>query len=298
VSERAVVFGCGYVGIRLIRALTREGCTVWGAAPTRDRFAEVREAGAEPYQADALSPASLRPLADLGPDVVFDLVRPQQLAADRYTTWGTRNVAQTFADAQPGALVHLSSTSVYDGRTSEWFDEASEVHPASAFGTARLESERIYLDAWLTHRFPVRICRAPAVYGPQRTLRHRLESGAFTRVDDEEQWVSRIHVDDLVVGLLAAWRRGSPGEVYLLCDDEPMTGREYAEMTAELLSLPLPAPFPREDIRQELGGGKIERRSALGRCCNRRMKEDLGVILRYPSVREGVPASLREEGAI
>lgn len=297
-SDRAVVFGCGYVGMRLIRALAAEGFRVWAAAPNDDRFEEIRAAGAEPYLADPLSPASLRPLAELRPDVVFDLVRPQQLSADRYTTWGTRNLAQTFTDARPGALVYLSSTSVYDGRASDWFDESSDVHPASAFGTARLEAERIYLDAWLTHRLPVRICRAPAVYGPQRTLRHRLESGAYTRVDDEEQWVSRIHVDDLVVGLLAASQRGSPGEVYLLCDDEPMTGREYAEMTAELLSLPLPASFPREDIRQELGGGKIERRSALGRCCNRRMKEDLGVILRYPSVREGVPASLREEGAI
>jgi nucleoside-diphosphate-sugar epimerase len=298
VSRHAVVLGCGYLGLRLIRALIARDVRVTAATPRPELIADVRAAGANPMRADALEPSSLRPLAELGPDVVFDLMRPQQLGPDRYTTWGTRNLAQGFADTPPGALVYLSSTSVYDTRLSGWIDERSEAHPASAFGGARLEAERIYLETMRTHGLPVRICRAPTVYGPFRTLRARLESGAYSRVDDDEQWVSRIHVDDLVTGLIAAWERGRSGEVYLLCDDEPVTGRRYAELTADLLSLPLPPPLPREDIRQELGGAGFERRAALGRCCNRRMREELGVQLLYPSVSQGVPASLREEGAI
>jgi nucleoside-diphosphate-sugar epimerase len=297
-GSRAVVLGCGYVGLRLVRALVREGVAVTATTARRERFGEVEAAGGAPVRADALEPATLRPLAAQETDVVFDLARPQQLAPGRYTSWGTRNIANLYQGKPLEALVYLSSTSVYDPRSGEWIDELTETNPTSAFGSARAEAERLYLDLFQRQAFPVRICRAPSVYGPGRTLRGRLEGGAYTRVDDDEQWVSRIHVDDLVAGLIAAWRRGAPGEIYLLCDDEPVTGREYAELTAELLSLPIPPPLPREDIRQELGEGGFERRAAVCRCSNRRMREELGVVLRYPTVREGVPASLREEGAI
>lgn len=294
----ALVLGCGYVGLRLVRALVAEGVAVSATTTRKDRFAAIEAAGATPLRADPLEPASLRPLAEQQPRVVFDLVRPQQIAPDRFTTWGTRNIVALFSQQPPQAMVYLSSTSVYDGRAGGWIDEETPVRPTSAFGEARAEAERIYLAAFHEHALPVRICRAPSIYGPHRTLRGRLESGAYSRVDDEEQWVSWIHVDDLVAGLLAAWRRGRPGEIYLLCDDEPVTGRDYAELTADLLALPLPPPLPRDDIRHELGSGGFERRAAVGRCRSRRMHEELGLELRYPTVREGVPASLREEGAI
>lgn len=295
---QALILGCGYVGVRLARTLKDEGVGVAATTSDPQRFPEIEAAGARAIRADVLEPATLRPLAELRPTVVFDLVGPQPLAPDRYTAWGTRNIASVFVDSPPSALVYLSSTAVHEGRTTEWMDEETQVHPTTSFGEARAEAERIYLDLHQNHGFPVRICRASTIYGPHRTLRGRLESGAYTRVDDEEQWVSRIHVDDLVAGLIAAWQRGRSGSTYLLCDDEPVTEREYAEITAELLGLLLPPPLPREDIRQELGSGGFERRAVVGRCSNRRMHGDLGVELRYPSVREGVPASLREEGAI
>ena len=294
----ALILGCGYVGVHLARTLVGEGLKVAATSPRSENLGTIEATGARPIRADVLEPATLRPLPGLAAGVVFDLIRPQPLAADRYTTWGTRNIANLFSGVPLKALVHLSSTSVYEGRTAEWMDEDTEVDPATAFGQAQAEAERIYLDCYRENGLPVRICRAATIYGPHRTLRERLEGGAYTRVDDDEQWVSRIHVHDLVAALVAAWKRGRAGETYLLCDDEPATEREYAEITADLLGLPLPPPLPREDIRQELGAAGFERRAVVGRCSNRRMHEALGVELRYPSVREGVPASLREEGVI
>jgi nucleoside-diphosphate-sugar epimerase len=297
-QRHALVLGCGYVGLRLVRQLIEQDVMVTATSSREERLPEIQRVGATGVRADVLEPSTLKPLADLGFDVVFDLVRPQQIAPNRYTSWGTRNIAGLFQPSPPGALVYLSSTSVYEGRHPGWIDEATEAHPTSAYGEARSEAERIYLELHREHGFPVRICRAPSVYGPHRTLRDRLEGGAYTRIDDEEQWVSRIHVDDLAGGLIAAWTRGRDGEIYLLCDNEPVTGREYAELTAELLALPVPPPLHRVDIREEMGTGVIERRSAVGRCDNRRMREELGVVLRYPTVREGIPASLQEEGAL
>jgi nucleoside-diphosphate-sugar epimerase len=245
-----------------------------------------------------MDPATLGALAEWRPHAVFDLVRPQPLGGDAYSVEGTRNVARAFADAAPEALVYLSSTSVYGRREGEWTDESTPLRPSSPVGEARAAAEEVYLDAARERGLPARVCRAPGIYGPGRTLRERLELGAYRRLNDEDHWVSRIHVDDLVSGLIAAWRRGRAGEVYLLCDDQPVTGAEYAELTASLLGLPLPPAVSREDIRNELSKSAFERRVGARRCSNRRMREELGVIPIYPSVREGVPAALQEEGAL
>lgn len=297
-ETRALILGCGYVGLRLARRLVRDGIAVTGTTRTPDRFPEIEAAGARPMLAEVMEPATLPPLAEWEPDVVFDLVRPQRIDRDRYTVWGTHNVAAALAGTPLEALVYLSSTSVYGRREGEWTDEETPVNPSSPLGQARVESEEIYLELFRERGFPARICRVPGIYGPGRTLRERLETGAYTRSDDETQWVSRIHVDDLVSGLIAAWRAGRAGETYLLSDSQPVTAREYAELTANLLSLPLPPPADRQDIRQELTKSAFERRVAARRCSNRRMREELGVVLWYPTIHEGVPAALQEEGAL
>lgn len=297
-EARALILGCGYVGSALARALTGRGISILATTTSPERRAAIEDLGATPAVADVMDRDSLQPLVDWRPDAVFDLVRPQPTGADTFTTRGTRNVADAFTPAPLQALVYLSSTSVYGRRAGEMTDEETPVMPTSPAGRARVESERIYLEAHERSGLPVRICRAPGIYGPGRTLRHRLETGAYRRLDDDELWVSRIHVEDLAGALIAAWLHGRGGRTYLLCDDEPVTGKEYAELTASLLSLSVPPAADREDIRQELSESQFERRVGSRRCSNRRMREELQVEPRYPSVREGVPAALREEGAI
>lgn len=297
-AARVLILGFGYVGSALARALADERVEVLGTTRSESRLAEIRATGARAAVADVMRPETLRPLVEWAPDVVYDLVRPQSLGHERYTAWGTRNVASAFAGLELEALVYLSSTAVYGRRDGEWTDEESPVEPTSPLGRARMDAEGVYLELHASVGLPARICRAPGIYGPGRTLRHRLETGAYRRLDDEDLWVSRIHVDDLAEALVAAWRRGRDGRIYLLCDDEPVTGKEYAELTASLLSLPLPPTVEREDIRQELNSSEFERRIGSRRCCNRRMREELAVDPRFPSVREGVPAALRAEGAI
>jgi len=296
-GKKVAILGCGYVGMTLARKLVQQGADVVGTSRQQARTAEIERTGARAMLLDVMEPGSLTQVVEWEPHAVFDLVRPQQIGDDRYTTWGTRNVAQAFAESTLEALVYLSSTSVYGRRDGEWTDEDTPVNPRSPLGQARVESEKLYLQTREASGLPLRICRVPGIYGPGRTLRRRLESGAYRRLNDQ-QWVSRIHVDDLADALIAAWVRGKPGAIYLLCDDEPVTGQEYAELTASLLALPLPPAVEREDIRQELSSSAFERRVAALRCRNRLMREELQVLPRFPSVREGIPAALRAEGAI
>ena len=297
-DKRAVIVGCGYVGLFLARRLVKMGIQVRATTRTPERYPEIEATGAHACFAEVMEPGTFLPLAEWEPHVVFDLVRPQTIGPERYSVWGTMNVASAFAGLGIEACVYLSSTSVYGRRDGAWTDESTELKPTSPLGEARAESERVYREIFEEHGFPMRICRAPGIYGPGRTLRQRLESGAYRRLEDEQLWVSRIHVEDLVDGLIAAWQVGKSGEVYLLCDDEPVTSEEYAQLTASLLAVPLPPATDRDDIRKDLSRTAFERRVGDRRCSNRRMREELGVIPRYPSVREGLPSALRAEGAI
>lgn len=126
-----------------------------------------------------------------------------------------------------------------------------------------MECERAYLDRIHSAAPPFASVGNPGIHGSGRTLRWGLASGACRRRNDE-----------------------------------PVTAGEYAQLTANLLSLPLPPTMGWEDTRQELSGSEFEWCMAARRRCNRRMREELGVVPRYPSVREGVPSALRAEGAI
>ena len=298
-GSTAVIVGCGYVGLALARALGLMGVRVVATTRSFEGKEAIERAGAEPVVADVTDPASLKVLADIDPTVVFDLVRPQRLGANRFTSWGSRNVATAFGGGRDlEALIYLSSTSVYGRRSGELTTEDTEVAPTSPVGRARVEAERVYQEFHREQGLPLRICRVPGIYGPGRTLRRRLEAGAYRRLNEGSLWISRIHVDDLVQGLIATWLRGKPGQIYLLCDDEPTTDHAYVKLTAELLSLPLPPTVNREDIRLELGDDAFERRIGSRRCVNTRMREELGVALRYPTIRDGLPAALRAEGAV
>ena len=297
-GREAVILGCGYVGLRLARLLADAGYRVTGTTRDPDRFNEIRAAGARPVLMEAEEPESISPLAELAPAIVFDTVRPQRRTGDDYSIRATENLAAAFSGVGLEAYVHLSATSVYGRRSGAWTDEETPPDPVSPVGKARLRMERHLLALSDTGVLPVRICRVPGIYGPGRTLRSRLESGRYTLVEGVDQWVSRIHVDDLAAAVVAAATRGRDGRIYLLADDEPTLARDYARLTARLLRLPEPGSRDPASLREELSSSGFERRVSARRCRNRRMREELGVELRYPTVREGVPAALREEGAL
>jgi len=297
-DRHALILGCGYVGLRLAPLLVDAGYRVTGTTRDPDRFDEIKAAGARPVRMEAEEPESITPLADLAPELVFDTIRPQRVDGDSYSIHATENLAAAFSGGRLHAYVHLSATSVHGRRDGEWTDEETPPDPVSPVGKARLRMERHLLRLSEKGVLPLRICRVPGIYGPGRTLRARLKDGRYTLVDGVDQWVSRIHVDDLAAGLLAAAIRGRDGRTYLLADDEPTLALDYARLTARLLRLPEPASRDPTSLREELSSSGFERRVSARRCSNRRMREELGVDLRYPTVEQGVPAALREEGAL
>jgi nucleoside-diphosphate-sugar epimerase len=291
-TKRAVIVGCGYVGRRLAERLLAMG--LWVAGTTRNEFraAELRRLGVEPVVGRLDDRETLRRLDELGPHLLVYLVPPQTGGPDPLEA-----VLASTARAPLEAFVYASSTSVYGDRGGRWVDESALVQPAHASARARHAGERAVAGATWTYQTPARICRIGGVYGPGRTLRRRLEAGGCVLVRGRDPWVNRIHVDDLVEGLVAAWRRGGDGRVYNLVDDEPHRASEFVRLAAELHGAAEPVWLDADEAARRLGGGALGRRLESRRVRNRRLREELGVRLRYPSFREGLPAAVAAERA-
>ena len=137
--------------------------------------------------------------------------------------------------------------------------------------------------------------RAPGIYGPGRSLAHRIQRGAYRVPGKGDNYLNRIHVDDLAEVLAAAAMRGRPGAIYLATDDRPEQARVLADFCAGLLGLPPPPSVDREEAARTMGESNLAMLQGDKRLSNRRIEEELGVTLRYPTYREGIPATLEPE---
>ena len=192
-------------------------------------------------------------------------------------------------------LGYLSTTGVYGDRGGEWVDETSELQPTGERGTRRVAAEAAWQSLWLDRRVPVHIFRLAGIYGAGRSPFDALQAGTARRIDKPGQVFSRIHVDDLATVLRASMARPRPGAVYNVCDDEPASPAEIVTLAAELLGIPAPPLVP-----FEAAGLSPMARSFYAdnkRVSNALIKTELGVRLRYPSYRDGLPVILAGESA-
>jgi nucleoside-diphosphate-sugar epimerase len=139
----------------------------------------------------------------------------------------------TIAASDARWIGYLSSTGVYGDVGGAWVDEG-----APAGGGRR--SARVAADAaWQALDERVRVFRLPGIYGPGRSPLDRVRSGRAHRIDLPGQVFSRIHVDDIVGGVLASIDRG-PAGVFNLADDLPASQNRVIEAACALLGMPVP----------------------------------------------------------
>jgi nucleoside-diphosphate-sugar epimerase len=95
--------------------------------------------------------------------------------------------------------------------------------------------------------------------------------------------------------LLASLDRPAPGTAYNLCDDDPAPPQDVLAHAAELLGLPPPPQVAFEDAQMTPMARSFYADSK--RVSNRRIKEDLGIVLRHPDYRSGLAAILAGDDA-
>jgi nucleoside-diphosphate-sugar epimerase len=165
--------------------------------------------------------------------------------------------------------VYISSTAVYGNE--EIVNETTPVQGPSD----RLNAEQEVIEGPWTSL----ILRPAAIYGPGRGAHESVRKGTYRAGNN---YISRIHVDDLAAHIEAGLFSTITG-AWPVADEEPCTSKEMAEFCAKLLNVPIP---------QNNTGRLTTNRRVDGTA----IRQALGIHLKYPSYRVGIPACLTPPG--
>lgn len=185
------------------------------------------------------------------------------------------------ADLAGRHLLYLSSTGVYGDARGAWVDEASPTGHGRRSARAQCDSR------WL--KTGARVFRLPGIYGPGRSPLDRVREGRAHRIDMPGQVFSRVHVDDIVQGIIAGL--DAPPGAYNLADDLPASHNLVTEEACRLLGTP-PPPLQTMDeagLSPMARGFYAENR----RVANGKAKRVLGWRPRFPDYRNGLRALLQ-----
>lgn len=281
-----LIVGCGYLGRRVGQRLANRHETVFGTVRTEARARELAARGICPVIADVLDPASLDRLPDA--DRVFYCVGFDRAAGVPMRTVyvdGLRNALGALA-GRTGRLVYASATSVYGRNDGGWVVEETPTEPVTESGRVCLDAETVALGSGLA----VVIVRYSGLYGPGRILRRTAIERGEPIVGDPEKWLNLIQIDDAASAAVAALDHGVPGRVYLATDDQPIERRQFYQF----VSIFLDAPTPRF-VTPEPGSAEARREDSNKRVSNRRIREELGLVLAYPESQRGLLAAIEDE---
>lgn len=270
------ILGCGYTGGRVARILLDEGIAVGGSARTLDSLAPLIERGLRPVAFDATDSKDLARLeASLEPRTrLLYSIPTLPGAAGRWEP--ARQILEALGP-KLSRVVYLSTTGVYGSAAA--VNENTSPKPETERQKLRVEAEQAVLGGpWKSL-----ILRPAAIYGPGRGVQAALLAGKYKLAGDGANFVSRIHVDDLAAISAAALLADLTG-AYPVADEEPCTSREIAEFCAELLEL--------GPVESTSSDELSETRRSDRRVGGRAIRKLLAVTLRYPSYRQGIPASI------
>lgn len=285
--ERLLIVGCGDVGLRVARALDGR-IRLLALTSTGGRAPELRAQGITPLRGNLDDPASLRRLAGIATRVVHLAPPPAQGWRDTRTHALLQALRLRSA---PSSLVYGSTSGVYGDCEGA---VVTETRPAAA----RTPRAQRRVDAEQAVRFNGRIAavrssilRIPGIYAPDRpggTPRDRLIKGTPVLRAEDDVYTNHIHADDLARICVAALWRGRPQRIYNANDDSRLLMGDYFDLAAGLYGLPRPPRVPRSTAHDQLPLMLLSFMSESRRMDNARIKSELGVRLRYPTVATGL----------
>ena len=189
------------------------------------------------------------------------------------------------ADSKASWVGYLSSTGVYGDTEGAWVDESAIIGQGRR--TARADADL----AWQALRNDIHVFRLPGIYGPGRSALERVSEGKAHRIDLPGQIFSRIHVDDIVDAVIAAF--DGPSGVYNIADDIPASQNAVIEYACDLLQIEWPPLLSLEaaGLSPMARGFYAENR----RIANGKAKRLLGWGPRYADYKQGLQMLKREQ---
>ncbi len=285
--ENLLIIGCGDIARRALPELQHRHRV---AALVRSPDPALEAADVEQIAGDLDDAASLVPLCGRAGRIVH-LAPPAGTGA---LDTRTRSLLAALAPRGRGAMlprrfVYLSTSGVYGDCAGEWVDETRPPSPRTERALRRLDAERALGDWGERNRVEIVILRVPGIYAADRLPLERLARGTPALRPEEDVYTNHIHADDLAGILVTALESTRARGVYNVSDDGPMKMGDFFDFVADRTGLARPPRISREEAAHLLPPELLSFMSESRRLSNRRLKAELGVRLRYSTVRDGVP---------
>src|SRR5262245_50327508 len=285
-AKRLFIFGLGYSGLEIARLARAAGWTVAGTCTSDEKADHLRRDGIEAWRFDGTTAPPAQALENVSH--VLSTIAPGPAGA----------MGDPVLRASSGLLGevrwlgYLSTTGVYGNHDGGWVDEDTPAKPGQPRSIERLATERAWQALGLQAGAVVDIFRLPGIYGPGRSAIDQVKAGTARRIDKPGQVFSRIHVEDIAGTVLLAISQAHNGAVYNVADDLPASTSEVVAFACELLGRPVPPAIPWEEAAPAMSDMARSFYAENRRVRNDRIKKELGVVLRYPTYREGLRAVL------
>lgn len=292
---RVLIVGCGDVGQRIAQLIQRpaemrhpRGPRVLALTSTPAKAQLLQQQGILPLVGNLDDVRSLRRLRGIA-NYVVHMAPP---AAQGHTDMRTEHLVRMLRQGRlPHSMVYGSTTGVYGDCGGAWVDETCEVHPSTDRARRRVDAEQRLLKFGKDSGLRMQVLRIPGIYAPNReggTPRNRLLRGLPVLQSADDVFTNHIHADDLAHIALAALWRGKPQRIYHASDDTQLRMGDYFDLAADMYGLPRPPRVSREAAQQALPAVMLSFMSESRRLRNQRIKQELRVQLRYPTVKEGL----------
>jgi nucleoside-diphosphate-sugar epimerase len=234
----------------------------------------------------------------------FDLDRPETLALDRVDALlhlapppgegdqdtRTANLLAALEARRilPARIVYVSTSGVYGDCGGALVDESRPIAPQTGRARRRADAER-RLAIWCSSGgVRLVVLRVPGIYAADRLPLARLRAATPVLRAEDDVYTNHIHADDLAAIAARALEDDAPEGIYNAADDSEIRMADWLDLVAEHHALPKPPRLPREQVRARVASELYSFMSESRRLDNRRLKRDLGVKLRYPTVYEGL----------
>ncbi len=286
---RLLIVGCGDVGLRLACALPA-GVRLLALTSSASRLATLRAAGITPLLGDLDDPASLRRFSGLAQRVVHLAPPPAAGWSDPRTLALVRALRLR---GVPDVVVYGSTSGVYGDCQGELVSETRALGADTPRARRRISAEDTI--RFLGRATPVRssILRIPGIYAADRqdgTPLARLQKGTPVLRASDDVYTNHIHADDLARACIAALWRGKSQRLYNVNDDSSLKMGDYFDLAADLYGLRRPPRVSRDSAKDQLPLLLLSFMSESRRMVNSRLKDELRLRLRYPTVATGLLA--------
>jgi nucleoside-diphosphate-sugar epimerase len=279
--ERLLIIGPGDVARRALPELASRYAVT--ALVRRDPAG----LGVATIAGDLDRPESLAPLAGAA-DVVLHAAPPHDAGAG---DGRTRNLIASLSGAAmvPRRVVYLGTSGVYGDCGGARVDESRPVAPQSDRARRRVDAERALGEWGRARRVEIVILRVPGIYAADRLPLERLRQRTPVLRAEDDGYTSHVHADDLAAICVRALERSALAGVYNASDDTELKMGDWFDLVADRHGLPRPPRIARADAERLIPPALLSFMRESRRLVNRRLKDELGIVLRYPTVYDGVP---------